>query len=270
MALRDSPPYNASHFNSALARLVQQYKNKPQLKLLMQAILGEFQTVEDMLDDVRWLRAISLATGQQLDNLGKLVGIKRNGLGDETYRTRLRAQVLLNLSSGSPEEIYAIVSAMLALVPGLTLQALEFFPAAFVLRVGNAAITNAADIAAVLQIARDAGVSAVLEYTTDTDANSFIMEPLAAFLSGPTIVGVTSLPVVDTTGFPVSGSIVVDKGLATEETLAYSAKTSTSFTVPATTQAHVANATVQLTTSTGKGYGDTGNGATGGVLAGAI
>ena len=70
-------------------------------------------------------------------------------------------------------------------------------------------------------------------------------------LSGAFAIGVTSLTVASTTGFPTTGTIVIDN-----ETITYSAITATTFTCTATTVAHASGATVKnsvgmLVTNTG-------------------
>lgn len=49
------------------------------------------------------------AIGQQLDGLGEVIGLERQGLTDDIYRARLRAQVRVNQSGGTIEDLIAIV-----------------------------------------------------------------------------------------------------------------------------------------------------------------
>jgi hypothetical protein len=62
----------------------------------------------------------------QLDGLGAIVGIDRMGLDDDTYRVRIKARVLINISEGEPEIVMSIYRM---LTGGTTSQIFESFPA---------------------------------------------------------------------------------------------------------------------------------------------
>lgn len=83
--------------------------------------------------------------------------------------------------------------------------------------------------------------------------------------------GSNVLTVGDTSGFPAAGNLVLDKGLAAEETVAYTSKTGTQFNLSGTTvHGHLVNSEVSDPTSSGLGFGDSSNAAVGGELAGAV
>ncbi len=107
-------------------------------------------------------------TGANLDLLGSIVGEPRIGRNDLSYRTAVQAKILLNLSSGTIEELYAIF-ALLISVNGLavTMQLAEHFPKAFTMRLQGAAVPDAiaADLAKVLKSGKDAGARAFLDYS---------------------------------------------------------------------------------------------------------
>lgn len=53
-------------------------------------------------------RSIDTAIGEQLNTLGQLVGQKRNGLDDDTYRRYIRARVSANRSRGNAPDVIAV------------------------------------------------------------------------------------------------------------------------------------------------------------------
>lgn len=103
------------------------------------------------------------AVGQQLDNLGEIVGETRQGRSDEDYEVAIRGRVKLNISSGTIEDVYAIAGLI---APTLTTSLQEFYPAAFEAEVIEA-ITDESDIerlAEFIRLARPAAVRGSLKY----------------------------------------------------------------------------------------------------------
>src|SRR5690606_9597636 len=67
------------------------------------------------LEDVKWQlkteRWISTAIGQQLDEIGTILGLPRIiNESDEDYRERLQFQIFINTSSGTPEEVMQVLA----------------------------------------------------------------------------------------------------------------------------------------------------------------
>jgi len=159
------------HVARAVGSLIEQYRDKPRVIGLLSAFVKQVQGIEDGIWGIFAARQISTAVGQQLDVLGRVVGEPRNGRTDVSYRTAIQARVLLNLSSGTVEEIYAIFTLLLA-VNNLSprMQVAEFYPKAFVLRLLTAAVPDAVavDLADILMRAKDAGAKAFLEYGNTT------------------------------------------------------------------------------------------------------
>lgn len=54
-----------------------------------------------------------LVVGTQLDGIGQIIGLAREGISDTFYRARLLARILVNKSNGTPPEIIEIVTAFL-------------------------------------------------------------------------------------------------------------------------------------------------------------
>lgn len=98
------------HASLALARLASQFRDKTKVQGLLTAVSNEVQAVEDAFWDLYLQqRDVTAATGQQLDNLGDLVGAPVRGLRtDVQLMARIVAQIAINKSTGDSADIYAI------------------------------------------------------------------------------------------------------------------------------------------------------------------
>ena len=85
----------------------------------VQELEGEFNKLLD-------LRTLALAFGEQLDGLGSLLGITRDGDDDETYRVALAWKAAVNASNGTVEDILRAAATIESVTQ---VQLLEFFPA---------------------------------------------------------------------------------------------------------------------------------------------
>ena len=103
----ESWPYEQieTHADNAADRLTSQYADADKLQALVSLWGERIQGIEDaawtLLTD-RWL---GVADGQQLDELGELVGEPRLGRTDETYREAIQVRITINQSGGEPERI---------------------------------------------------------------------------------------------------------------------------------------------------------------------
>lgn len=68
----------------------------------------EVQELEDAILQILTDTILTTAVGVQLDGLGEVIGLERQGLDDATYRARLRSQILANKSNGTINELIAI------------------------------------------------------------------------------------------------------------------------------------------------------------------
>lgn len=116
-----------NHSQQAIDRLMGQYANATNLKNLITALVNPIQEIEDALTDMNVLRQLAIATGINLDNLGKIIGLERTpGDSDAVYRNKLYAEVKVNTSEGQPEQ--AIQTYQLFTAANLVLL-FEHFPA---------------------------------------------------------------------------------------------------------------------------------------------
>ena len=103
-------PVLKDHKEQGLSRLLEQFKDKPNITALLEGWLQGVQTTEDSLFDLLDNRSIQTAYGVQLDYIGKIVGAKRGGRSDSSYREFIQLQILINTSEGTPTDILEILS----------------------------------------------------------------------------------------------------------------------------------------------------------------
>lgn len=127
-----------THVVDALNRLLQQYKDKDRIRALIETDGERTQQLEDVLQVLNVERTLDDADGIQLDRLGDILGIDRNGLSDEDYRTRLRIKVIQNISNGEPDRLINVYAFLLE---ATQVQYQEHYPA------GVALMANAPVIA---------------------------------------------------------------------------------------------------------------------------
>lgn len=125
------------------------------------AEIQEFETAAFEVLTQRWL---DTAVGVQLDGLGQIIGRERAGSDDDTYRLLLRAQILLNLSSGTVPQILAIIEKI---IPGFVLRLVQHFPKSFTIVLDVVPLLPASTgpiVATVLTSATDAGARGLFQY----------------------------------------------------------------------------------------------------------
>lgn len=243
------------HVSRARARLKEQFKDKTNYIAFLDCLTAPAQDIENALWELLVERSIDAAEGVQLDNIGTIVGQLRNGDSDADYRPKLRARIAANTSNGTMFDLIKV--AKLVVNDSAVSVVLEpQYPAAIVVNIENVALE--ADLAAILvdflKDTKAAGVRLLLEYLTDVEPFTFAV---FTALNGSVSIGGTTLTVDSTASFPATGTLILDAGLAVEETVTYTGKTSTTFTgVSALTQNHADNSAVQLDRSEDLGFGD--------------
>jgi hypothetical protein len=153
----ESPLHDLNVAQEAVDRLVQQYKT-PNTQALIRALCAPAQDLEDALIQVYVGRWINTAVGAQLDVLGKIVGQPRGGFADDFYRLTIQVRVLINRSSGGPEELYTILGLVVPM--GATLALAYFQPAAFNMTISGVGLSYPLGLlfAGFINEARAAGV----------------------------------------------------------------------------------------------------------------
>lgn len=260
-----------NHVEQALDRQTSQFKGKTNCEKMLTILIEPVQRFENVAWDVLTKRGLDTAEGAQLDQVGSIIGERRQGKVDEDYRRFLRAAIVAHKSNGTVEDLILVTTliiddaaAVIKMYPG--------YPAGLTIEIQDVILSD--DLANVLisflRRTVAATVKLVLWYWPSEEEEMYTLA-IADFLSVASLVGATSFTTTATTGFPSSGSIVIDEGLAAEETLTYAGKTGTSFTgTAAAAFAHPIGATVTWAGSPGLGLGDTSDSLIGGDMAGAL
>ena len=131
------------HAARTRARLLQQFKDKERVEAVLDAISAEVQEIEDVFFKLITERQIDTAIGQQLDEIGEIVGQKRNGLSDVDYRVRLKVRIQRNASNATPNEILDVMSGLINIT---SIEYFNTFPATFFVQFEGDMLTDDAEL----------------------------------------------------------------------------------------------------------------------------
>lgn len=106
------------HKAQARARLLSQFRNKVRIEGTSDAVVEQWQELEQVFCDLNDFRLdIDATEGVQLDLIGEIVGQPRENRNDVDYRIRLKTRIIQNIAEGEPEPIIQVT----ALLTGATL-----------------------------------------------------------------------------------------------------------------------------------------------------
>ena len=172
-------PYINNHIEQAKARLIEQYKDAPNLKATLDAFNAQTQDLENVFQSLYFGRWVNEAEGDVLDDFGTIVGQPRLGFDDEFYRILIYVRIGINISQGETERIvdlYKIITqATLA-------EIIEQYPAGMYL-LSNGFITLQSGQFVLNQLQQVVGAGIRIDgigYFTDTPFG---------FLTAPTALG---------------------------------------------------------------------------------
>lgn len=166
-----TPSKTTDHTERGLTKFLEQFKGQPILSALLRSYLNRVQELEDAIWEVILIRGIDESEGVNLDAIGGIVGRPRLGLGDVDYRVALRAQIRINRSSGTPEDM--IVVTGLSITAGESFTFEEAFPATVVIEVLGVAVFNILVLYDNLLRTKAGGVRLILEYSLNPTADNF-------------------------------------------------------------------------------------------------
>lgn len=108
--------YVSDHTAQMLQRLLSQYQGQQNITALFTALGGQIQAIEDGLFGLINGRMLfgGGAIGEQLDNIGTLpgIGIARNGLSDDQFRTLILGQIAQSNGDGTLSSLLGIVQGL--------------------------------------------------------------------------------------------------------------------------------------------------------------
>jgi len=106
--------------------LQQQFKDKEKFVAVINALADECEQIEQAIYEFLTEFSIDTAVGEQLDLLGRIVGLNRDGREDASYRTLLKIKIDINFSAGTPE---ALIKTAVALYEATDVQYVPIYPA---------------------------------------------------------------------------------------------------------------------------------------------
>lgn len=152
---------NENHAAEAISHLIELFRNGPRNQSLLESVLSQSQELEDMLWALYYAFMVDTATGDQLDVLGRVVGETRQGRGDEDYRSAVRVRILVNSSSGTVPEMYAIAEGM---VPSATVRVQEVAPMTLSIQFDTLGSSSLRTVFTMLRQAKQGGVRLLVTY----------------------------------------------------------------------------------------------------------
>jgi len=159
------------HAAAAQARLPSQFIGATKLQALIGKIGERAQGIETVLFDLLNNRALSTATGLQLDNLGTILDTARTvGETDDSYRARLFSATSQLQKSGEPEHLIEIFNFLLN-PDSMILQ--EIYPAGVQLTAHDdtdpESFTIDSDTREAMDNVKAAGIELILQMATTSD-----------------------------------------------------------------------------------------------------
>ena len=160
------------HADQGIAKFLEQFKDKANLEALARSYLNRIQELENAIWEVINIRGIEESEGVGLDAIGRIVGRPRLALVDADYRIALRAQIRINRSSGTPEDMLAVTG--LSIPAGNDCEYGEAYPATEIISVLGQSTFNLLVLLDNLIRAKTGGVKLFLEYSPGPDGETFL------------------------------------------------------------------------------------------------
>jgi hypothetical protein len=145
--------YVSDHVERMLDNRIEQFRNKSRFAAMLSLFGDQIQDLEDVFYQLLVDLALANAVGVQLDRIGSIVGLEREGRTDADYRVRIGAQILLNNASGTIEDLLQLAVALGA----TTVELSEVYPAKLEI-VAGVPIVNGEEIGRIMGVAKPAGV----------------------------------------------------------------------------------------------------------------
>jgi hypothetical protein len=151
-------------------RLCEQFKNKENIRKVLEYFLFGFGEIQSELDSLKNLRSLATAKGQALDVVGAQINVAREGLQDTAYRRKIFLKTLLGASEGSREDIISILRLE---SNGEKLRYWDIYPAAF--QVFTDGVDASEDSAITVKSVTPAGVSSYTEVVASHGEIPFVL-----------------------------------------------------------------------------------------------
>lgn len=149
---------------------------------MIYAISTQSQFIQDQINLLDSMRSLDTAQGVQLDGLGQIIGLARvpgqpddsaiiDGVYVQGYRESLQFQIFINQSSGTPEQVIAILKF---LTQATKIWYNEVYPAAYQMATNGLVFPpNPSDLVAAIQSVSPAAVN-FIGVTATYNTNPFV------------------------------------------------------------------------------------------------
>jgi len=197
---RQAPAYDPNHIAEGLAVLAKEFKGSVRIQAWIASYLKQVQYIEDALWAIVSL-LLDNATGDALDQYGRVIGIPRGTISDDSvYRILLKAGVRARMADGSPESIIAVVRLAVGTIP-------------FAYAEGSAsvcidvldAITDLTALLLVVRLARDAAIGVQVTGSATAASGRFTFSASQFFPSTSSTQGFADT--AQTTGGKLNGVV---------------------------------------------------------------
>lgn len=98
----------------AKSLLLSQFKDKPNINALVDALVSELQELENVINDLQTVRTLEGAYGWWLDQIGNDVDVSRGNYDDNDYKTAIKIAMAKKSASASIDDILRITSLITA------------------------------------------------------------------------------------------------------------------------------------------------------------
>lgn len=142
--------------------------NYTDFQKLIKAFTDELNLIENEYYNLLINRSLDTATGAQLDGIGEILGLPRNGLSDDDYRLALKGQIQINKSTATAEELIQLASQ---LTNATRVQYLDLFPAKCILTIMGG--TKVGQVQPILKSIAAGGVDVYVYKSEDAFAFGF-------------------------------------------------------------------------------------------------
>lgn len=106
--------------------LIQAYQDRPKFVQVLQTLTKQCEDIELAIYEFFTEFSINTAVGNQLDLIGRIVGLDRDGRDDDSYRTLLKIKIEINFSAGTPE---SLIKTAVSLYSAANVQYVPIYPA---------------------------------------------------------------------------------------------------------------------------------------------
>lgn len=161
------------HQESAYEKVVPNLK-QPNFLALVDILAAKVQEIEDANFEIIDKTSISTSTGIQLDRLGEVLGVEREGRGDELYRTAIRNAVFEKAKHGGINDLIAV--ARIQIPQAVTVKIDEYYPNTvliFVEVIDQTSVASRDLINAAIQQAKQAGIEVNIAISTSGQSFRF-------------------------------------------------------------------------------------------------